>query len=132
MPIKEPRPPESAPPVVCSISILLNIRCDMMTYTTTTHLGLEHELDHHHTGTVDGILLATGRGTAGFVEQLDRSASALSVLEEAAYLGGFRHGHTDDLDNQLISMFCDRSNADHIHHSACYHRLAGQACRFLK
>lgn len=69
------------------------------TYTTTRHLGLEHELDHHHTGAVDGVLLASGSGSAGFIEELTEISFAglIHFKKYVAYLGGFGHGHSDDL-----------------------------------
>ena len=135
MPINDPRPPESDPPIVCNLSatrwILRSWYVDG-TYSTTRHLGLEHELDHHHTGTVDSILLASLRGSTGFIEELLRSAwtHGLRVpwsLPWQLQTWPFRRS-TLSASIKIESRERHVWNGIDVHHSACFRRIAGLAC----
>lgn len=70
-----------------------------LTYTTTRHLGLEHELDHHHTGAVDGVLLASGSCPTGFIKELTRVSLSPLIQDKSlvANFGSFGHCHSNDL-----------------------------------
>jgi hypothetical protein len=82
--------------------------------TYASHLRLEHELDDSSSSRIDDVLFTTGSRSSTLVKELSSARPHSPQL--SAYLGTFRHGHTDEL-----GVSCILYKMEDLHRSAYFH-----------